>query len=135
MMKVGVIGAGAVGSAALLSLTMRGAAREIVVLIQKPQAGERSGHGSAVRRGVVSVGPYQLHFGFELSSALSGILGYRTGRRVKADRFRWSCYKAEPGQLPIKSSKCVCNQLVTRNDPERRTGTVLDELIVVLVDH
>jgi L-lactate dehydrogenase len=32
MMKVGVIGAGAVGSAALLSLTMRGAAREIVVL-------------------------------------------------------------------------------------------------------
>src|SRR5437868_6050614 len=32
MMKVGVIGAGAVGSAALLSLTMRGSAREIVVL-------------------------------------------------------------------------------------------------------
>jgi L-lactate dehydrogenase len=32
MTKVGVIGAGAVGSAALLSLAMRGAAREIVVL-------------------------------------------------------------------------------------------------------
>ena len=31
-MKVGVIGAGAVGSAGLLSLALRGCAREIVVL-------------------------------------------------------------------------------------------------------
>jgi L-lactate dehydrogenase len=42
-MKIGVIGAGAVGSACLLSSILRGIAREIVVVNRGPEASQGRG--------------------------------------------------------------------------------------------
>ena len=84
-MKIGVIGAGAVGSACLLSSILRGIAREIVVVNRER---EREGHSQfgigmvsariaeivlRDERGVIPIGSYNPKYGVTLS--MPSVLG------------------------------------------------------------
>lgn len=96
MMKVGIVGAGAVGSACLLSLVMRGVAREIVVVNRNPARAKGLvtdiQYGAVIERPVdLRAGDYADLAGAALVMITAGVnekTGGATDRKDPAGRLR-----------------------------------------------